>query len=158
MGTVKNIRRSCSFSASVKSSVCAVAGLLTYSRFEAFPARRPVAKSFKTVFSPFEEKTRAYSSGNCCRLSRHSLFIPRIRTDPGETIAGTNVRHDGEKKISSAIFNIARPTDAHGGARVFFPESEAARQGDSRDMCGAVLSGLRDSGIRREKRLTKPPA
>jgi len=50
---------------------CKMAGLLTYSLFVAFPSAilLTVARGWQTNLM------RAYSSGNCCRFSRHSLLI-----------------------------------------------------------------------------------
>lgn len=50
----------------------AEAGLLTCSRFGAFPTRCQWPRVSKH-FIPFGTET--YSSGDCCRFARHSLFI-----------------------------------------------------------------------------------
>src|SRR5574344_2171516 len=49
------------------------AGLLTYSDFNVFPT---YSVSDLRMLTPLILADGTYSSGNCCRFTRHSLFIP----------------------------------------------------------------------------------
>ena len=63
------------FSAGCETNLSCKAGLLTYSGYDAFPVFTSGLKI--VVISCVRCRTGTYSSGNCCRLSRHSLLIDR---------------------------------------------------------------------------------
>ena len=63
----------CPFSAGCEINLSCKAGLLTYSGYDAFPVFTSGLKI--VVISCVRCRTGTYSSGNCCRLSRHSLLI-----------------------------------------------------------------------------------
>ncbi len=63
------------FSAGCETNRSCKAGLLTRSGFDAFPVIRQWLKIVDPSCARF--RTGTYSSGNCCRLSRHSLLIGR---------------------------------------------------------------------------------
>jgi len=52
-----------------------LAGLLTYPTIIAFPSPRTVAKMITALIRFYPDGI--HSSGYCCRLTRHSLFILR---------------------------------------------------------------------------------
>ena len=62
------------FSAGCETNLSCKAGLLTYSGYDAFPVFTS-GWDCRSLMCPFPD--RNYSSGNCCRLSRHSLLIDR---------------------------------------------------------------------------------
>ena len=86
-------KRQLPYAAGVKSNRKEV-GLLTYSLIcSAFPEKISSDKLLQTVLS-FKGSTGKYSSGYCCRFTRHSLLIPLH----GETIARQRYTFIGRKQ------------------------------------------------------------
>ena len=67
-------------------------------RFRRLPGYPPVAEIVDSSCARF--RTGTYSSGNCCRLSRHSLLIDqRLKTSFFEPLLGKDIKLDSNKKI-----------------------------------------------------------